>query len=156
MARRALTLKQLKAEKGWPYSRQHTNRLIKADKFLRPFKGTAGGNLNLFWEDEYDAWRSVLPNAKPRPTPRKNKPDHHDGDRAFSVRARLMAQRTARSRQRQSLQASSILVGSTTIPAKGVPTNEQIYDPNGACKCRHSPAKQSEPVSPPRAAGGRR
>jgi hypothetical protein len=56
MARRALTLKQLKAEKGWPYSRQHTNRLIKADKFLRPFKGTAGGNLNLFWEDEYDAY----------------------------------------------------------------------------------------------------
>ena len=56
MSGRALTLRQLRVEKGWPYSRQHTARLIKANKFLRPFKGAAGGTMNLFWEDEYDAF----------------------------------------------------------------------------------------------------
>jgi hypothetical protein len=49
-----LTYRQLK-ERGWPFSRQHTDRLIKEGKFLRPFKAVEGGKTNLWGEEEYEA-----------------------------------------------------------------------------------------------------
>jgi predicted DNA-binding transcriptional regulator AlpA len=47
---RIYTFKDLKPIKGWPYSRQHTTRLINAGRFPKPIKAP-GGNLN-FWTDE--------------------------------------------------------------------------------------------------------
>jgi hypothetical protein len=44
------TFKTLKIERGWPYSRQHTYRLIKAGLFPAPMKAP-GGKINL-WGDE--------------------------------------------------------------------------------------------------------
>jgi prophage regulatory protein len=43
----------LKEKKGWPYSRQHTYRLIRDGKFPKPIK--LGENRIAFSEDEVDA-----------------------------------------------------------------------------------------------------
>jgi predicted DNA-binding transcriptional regulator AlpA len=54
---RALTFKELKEKKGWPYTAVHTRRLWLAGKVPRPFKtGEAGKNLWL--ESEIDAYLS--------------------------------------------------------------------------------------------------
>jgi hypothetical protein len=45
--------KTLKSERGWPYSRQHTHRLIKAGRFSRP-KKAPGGNLDIWTDDQID------------------------------------------------------------------------------------------------------
>lgn len=50
-----LTYRQLVDQKGWPYTRQHTDRLVKAGKFPRPIKAVEGGSKNLWDEAEYDA-----------------------------------------------------------------------------------------------------
>ena len=50
---RLLTFKQLKTEKGHPYTREHTRRLVKAGKFPEPIK--VGDNRRAWVEDEYDA-----------------------------------------------------------------------------------------------------
>jgi predicted DNA-binding transcriptional regulator AlpA len=52
---RKLTFQQLKTEKGWPYSRQHTHKLVKARRFPPPDKLYEGGLLNVWDEDAVDA-----------------------------------------------------------------------------------------------------
>jgi hypothetical protein len=52
---RKLTFQQLKIEKGWPYSRQHTHRLVAAGVFPQPGKLYDGGLLNVWDEDVVDA-----------------------------------------------------------------------------------------------------
>ena len=53
---RQITMADLKAKKGWPYSRQHTYRLIKEGKFPRPIKMGEGVRARIaFDEDEVDA-----------------------------------------------------------------------------------------------------
>jgi predicted DNA-binding transcriptional regulator AlpA len=47
------TFKTLKSERGWPYSRQHTYRLIRAGRFPPP-KKVPGGGLNMWTEDQID------------------------------------------------------------------------------------------------------
>jgi len=53
---RKLTFQDLKAQKGWPYSRQHTHRLIKAGLFPAPDKLYPGASLNTWDEDAIDAY----------------------------------------------------------------------------------------------------
>jgi hypothetical protein len=50
-----LTFRDLKTKKGWPYSRQHTDSLVRDGLFIRPTK-IPNGNLNLYSEAEYDAF----------------------------------------------------------------------------------------------------
>jgi hypothetical protein len=52
---RKLTFPQLKTEKGWPYSRQHTHKLVKAGRFPPPDKLYEGGLVNVWDEDVVDA-----------------------------------------------------------------------------------------------------
>jgi predicted DNA-binding transcriptional regulator AlpA len=52
---RKLTFPQLKTEKGWPYSRQHTHKLVAAGRFPRPDKLYEGGLLNVWDEEVVDA-----------------------------------------------------------------------------------------------------
>jgi hypothetical protein len=52
---RKLTFPQLKSEKGWPYGRQHTHRLVVAGHFPRPHKPYEGALINVWDEDEIDA-----------------------------------------------------------------------------------------------------
>jgi hypothetical protein len=52
---RALTFRQLQ-ERGWPYTRQHTHRLVKAGKLTSPFKAYDGGRVNLYDERELAAF----------------------------------------------------------------------------------------------------
>ena len=50
-----LTFENLR-ERGWPYSKVHTWRLIRAGKFLAPKKLGFGPNAKNVWpEDEYEA-----------------------------------------------------------------------------------------------------
>jgi predicted DNA-binding transcriptional regulator AlpA len=43
-------------ERGWPYSKSHTWRLIRAGKFPKPKKLGFGPNAKNVWpEDEYEA-----------------------------------------------------------------------------------------------------
>ena len=53
------SFKAMKAERGWPYSRQHTNRLVKAGRFAKP-KKIPGGNLNLWTDEQIDAYYASL------------------------------------------------------------------------------------------------
>jgi predicted DNA-binding transcriptional regulator AlpA len=63
---KAYTFKTLKSERGWPYSRQHTHRLIKAGRFPPP-KKAPGGSLNIWTDDQIDDYyASAL--TLPRPT----------------------------------------------------------------------------------------
>jgi len=57
--RRALTFKDLKQERGWPYSRQHTSRLVAAGRFPKPNKAPGGG-LNIWFSDQIDAYFASL------------------------------------------------------------------------------------------------
>jgi len=50
-----LTFRDLKEKKGWPFSRQHTDRLTRTGRFIRPMKAP-DGNLNLYSEEEFDAF----------------------------------------------------------------------------------------------------
>jgi predicted DNA-binding transcriptional regulator AlpA len=51
-----LSFDDLRQHKGWPYSKVHTWRLIKAGKFPHPKKLGLGKNGKNTWtEDEYDA-----------------------------------------------------------------------------------------------------
>jgi len=56
---RALTFRQLQAQ-GWPYTRQHTHRLVKAGKLPPPFKAYDGGRLNLYSENAMDTFLREL------------------------------------------------------------------------------------------------
>jgi hypothetical protein len=58
---RKLTFPQLKSEKGWPYSRQHTHRLVTAGRFPPPDKLYDGGLLNVWDEDIVDAALASAP-----------------------------------------------------------------------------------------------
>lgn len=55
-----LTFKDLKTKKNWPYSRQHTDRLVRAGKMPRPKKRPGGGSLNLWDEQEIDAYYATF------------------------------------------------------------------------------------------------
>lgn len=57
--RRLYTFKDLKPIKGWPYSRGHTTRLIKAGKFPKP-KKAPGGNLNIWTDEQIEAYYAQL------------------------------------------------------------------------------------------------
>jgi predicted DNA-binding transcriptional regulator AlpA len=57
--RRALTFKALKTERGWPYSRQHTQRLINAGRFPKP-KKAPGGVLNIWFDDQIDEYYASI------------------------------------------------------------------------------------------------
>jgi hypothetical protein len=48
----------LKTEKGWPYSRQHTSRLVKNGKVPPPEKAYPGGLVNIWDEDVFDAFQA--------------------------------------------------------------------------------------------------
>ena len=68
--KRLLTFKRLKPERGWPYSRQHTYRLIKEGRFPRP-KKFPGSAINFWTDDQIDDHYSTLegddnPSNKPK------------------------------------------------------------------------------------------
>jgi hypothetical protein len=50
-----LTFKDLRERKGWPYTPDYTQRLIKDGRFPRPFQ-VEGSRLNLWLESEIDAF----------------------------------------------------------------------------------------------------
>lgn len=54
---RIISFKDLKSEKGIPYSRPQLYRLIDAKRFPRPLP--IGGNRVAFLESELDAWLSA-------------------------------------------------------------------------------------------------
>jgi hypothetical protein len=56
---RLYTFQALKRERGWPYSRQHTVRLIKAGRFPRP-KKAPGGALNIWTSEQIDNYFASL------------------------------------------------------------------------------------------------
>jgi prophage regulatory protein len=56
--RRLLRFKDLKA-RGHPYTRMHTDRLEKADKF--PKRVRLSSHAVGWWEDEYDAHMAAMP-----------------------------------------------------------------------------------------------
>ena len=64
---RLLTFHQLRTEKGWPHSRQHTERLAKAGKIPPPKKRPGGGLLNLWDEDAWDAFIGTFVSVLPPP-----------------------------------------------------------------------------------------
>jgi prophage regulatory protein len=54
---RMLSFKQLKPEKGVPYTRQHLSRLEKTGQFPRRVRIGEGRFAQIFWlESEVDAW----------------------------------------------------------------------------------------------------
>jgi hypothetical protein len=53
------TFKTLKSERGWPYSRQHTQWLIKAKRFPAPRKAP-GGVLNIWTDEDIDLYYASL------------------------------------------------------------------------------------------------
>lgn len=53
---RKLTFKDLKERKGWPYSRQHTHKLVAAGHFPAPDKLYEGGLINVWDEKVVDAY----------------------------------------------------------------------------------------------------
>jgi len=63
---RYLTLHQLQAEKGWPHSRQWTGKLVKKRKIPSPKKRPDGGSLNVWDEDEWDAFQATFVSAFPQ------------------------------------------------------------------------------------------
>jgi hypothetical protein len=64
---RLLTFQQLGAVKGWPHSRQWTDKLVKAGKVPPPKKRPGGGSLNLWDEDEWDAYQGTFVPVAPPP-----------------------------------------------------------------------------------------
>jgi predicted DNA-binding transcriptional regulator AlpA len=56
---RALTLRQLREEKGWSFSRQHTDRLVRAGAFPKPFKAHPRGAVNFWDEGEFDSFQAA-------------------------------------------------------------------------------------------------
>jgi predicted DNA-binding transcriptional regulator AlpA len=50
-----LTFENLKEQRGWPYSKSHTWRLIRAGKFPKPKKFNGPNSKNLWPEDEIEA-----------------------------------------------------------------------------------------------------
>jgi len=50
---RLYTFQALKRERGWPYSRQHTDRMIEDGRFPHP-KKAPGGALNVWTSDQID------------------------------------------------------------------------------------------------------
>jgi len=60
MSSRLLTFRELKAEKGWPHSRQYTAKLVKDGKIPAPKKRPGGGSVNLWAEDEWDEYYSTF------------------------------------------------------------------------------------------------
>jgi prophage regulatory protein len=53
-------------ERGWPYSKSHTWRLIRAGKFTAPKKLGLGPNAKNVWpEDEYEATLKTLLSERP-------------------------------------------------------------------------------------------
>ena len=66
MAKRWLTFRQLK-ERGWPHSRQWTDKLVRARKIPGPKKRPGGGTLNLWDEDEWSAFTATFVSTHPAP-----------------------------------------------------------------------------------------
>jgi len=60
MSSRLLTFRELKAEKGWPHSRQYTAKLVKDGKIPAPKKRPGGGSINLWDEGEWDEYQSTF------------------------------------------------------------------------------------------------
>lgn len=56
---RLYTFRSLKNERGWPYSRQHTQRLIKAGRFPKP-KKAPGGSFNIWTSEQIDEYYAAL------------------------------------------------------------------------------------------------
>ena len=60
-----LTFQDLKERKGWPFTRQYTNRLIRKGQFPHPFR-IAGGR-RVFWrESDIDAYFAERARETPR------------------------------------------------------------------------------------------
>jgi hypothetical protein len=64
---RLLTFNQLKITKGWPHSRQYTNKLVREKRMPPPKKRPGGGALNLWDEDEWDAYYATFASVLPPP-----------------------------------------------------------------------------------------
>jgi hypothetical protein len=60
MSSRLLTFRELKAEKGWPHSRQYTAKLVKDGKIPAPRKRPGGGAINVWIEREWDQFQSTF------------------------------------------------------------------------------------------------
>lgn len=56
--RRVLTFRDLQEKKAWPYTIQHTRRLIAAGRFPKSFKAGNTG-MNLWMETEIDTYLST-------------------------------------------------------------------------------------------------
>src|SRR5262249_34677296 len=66
---RKLLFHQLKTEKGWPFSRQYTDELVKAGKIPPPEKrpGAKTGSRNFWDEDIWDRFHDAFVSTRPRP-----------------------------------------------------------------------------------------
>jgi hypothetical protein len=62
---RLLTFRQLRAEKGWPHSRQWTGKLVKERKIPAP-KKRPGGSINVWDETEWDNFQNTFVRALPQ------------------------------------------------------------------------------------------
>lgn len=52
-----LTFRDLKERKKWPFTPEHTRRLVRAGKFPKPFKASGGeGGQNLWRESDVDKY----------------------------------------------------------------------------------------------------
>jgi len=64
---RQLTFRQLGTIKGWPHSRQWTDKLVKAKKVPPPKKRPGGGAINVWDETEWDIYQGTFVSAFPPP-----------------------------------------------------------------------------------------
>lgn len=53
---RFLSYKDLVERKQWPFSRDHTRRLVREGKFPKPFKTSGEFGRNVWRESDVDAW----------------------------------------------------------------------------------------------------
>ena len=60
---RQLTFRQLGTIKGWPHSRQWTDKLVKAKKVPPPKKRPGGGAINVWDETEWDIYQGTFVSA---------------------------------------------------------------------------------------------
>jgi hypothetical protein len=61
--KKVYTFKTLKSERGWPYSRQHTTRLVSLGRFPKP-KKAPGGALNIWTDEQIDSYYASLPSSE--------------------------------------------------------------------------------------------
>jgi predicted DNA-binding transcriptional regulator AlpA len=90
---RLLTFPQLKSEKGIPFSRQYVNELIRRGIFPGSVKTPGGGQVNLWIEEEIDAYIESMRQARDTAPP---------DEAAARHAARMVAARAAKKNRKPS------------------------------------------------------